>query len=141
MATESDALNRQTDGVTLDTLIDRLGKGAAEEFFERIDGSLRMGDVIHGANVREFRGAFSKVRREGHAQLVVPGRASDGRRGAADVGNSVVVMKMDDFQAVVLAGREQFDWSKAFAPRGGLAPATSAARIVRGTRGARLLRS
>lgn len=141
MATGSKVADSSAEGVTLDTLIDKLGKGAAEEFFERIDGSLRVGDVIHGTNVRESRVAFSKARQDGHAQLVVPGRASDGRRGAVDIGDSVVVMKMDDFQAVVLASRDEFDWGKAFAPHSGLAPATSSAPIVRGARGARILRA
>lgn len=141
MATNSKLAGDEADGVTLGTLIDRLGKGAAEEFFGRIDGSLRAGDVIRGTNVRESRIAFSKARQGGHAQLVVPGRASDGRRGAADVGDSVVVMKMDDFQAVVRAGREAFDWGRAFAPHSGLEPATSSPAIIRGARGARLLRA
>lgn len=141
MATSSKIADAADNGVTLDTLIDRLGKGAAEEFFGRIDGSLRTGDVVHGTNVRESRVAFSKARLDGHAQLVVPGRASDGRRGAADIGDSVVVIKMDDFQAVVRAGRDEFDWGRAFAPHSGLEAATSGAAIVRGARGARLLRA
>ena len=130
---DSDSAAAVIDGVSLDQLADRLGKKAATEFFERVDGSLRNGNVIHATNVRGSRTVFSKARHQGQAQLVVNGR------GVGAVGDSVVIIKMDDLEAVVRAGREPFSWAKTFAPRSGLRPATSSPSIVRGARGRRQL--
>ena len=124
-----------TKVVSLIELSDRLGKVAATELFNRVDPELRSGDVIYAANVRGSRAVFNKVRHKGQAQLVIDGR------GAGDLENSVVIIKMDDFEAVVRAGREPFSWIKAFAPRGGLDAATNSARIVKGARGRRQLKS
>ena len=142
MASRSELVQEPGEQVTLDTLIDRLGPGAAEEFFGRVDGTLREGRVIHTTNVRGARSqaVFTKARNQGQAQLVLPGKAGRGRRREVDVGESVVIMKMDDFEAVVRAGRSEFDWAVTFAPRSGLAAASTSAPIVRGSRGSRQLR-
>lgn len=139
MAGEGETLTRADDGVTFETLVDQLGRGAAEEFFERVDPLLRDGRVIHGTNVRESRTVSSKARHQGQAQLVVPGRSGKRRGGQVHVGDSVVIINMDDLGAVVRAGRAQFDWVDAFAPRGGLPAATNGAKIVQGSRGRRQL--
>lgn len=140
MAQESGIAVKVGQRVTLETLVDRLGRDAAQAFFERVDGTLREGRVIHATNIRETRKAFGKARHQGQAQLVVPGRAGKGRQGETQVGDSVVIIKMDDFEAVVRAGQAPFNWTGAFAPRSGLDPAASGAAIVRGARGRRELR-
>lgn len=122
-----------SEGVSLDELSERLGRDAAAEFFDRVDSTLRTGNVIHATNVRQSRAVFSKARHHGHAQLVINGR------GANEVGDSVIIIKMDDFEAVVRAGREPFSWAKAFAPRSGLGAATNSMQIARGSRGRRQL--
>ncbi|WP_146008531.1 hypothetical protein [Komagataeibacter saccharivorans] len=124
-----------SEGVSLDELSDRLGKEAAAEFFDRVDNTLRTGNVIQPTNVRQSRAVFDKARRHRRALLIISGR------GANEVGDSMVIIKMDDFEAVVRAGREAFSWANAFAPRSGLGAATNSMQIARGSRGRRQLRA
>lgn len=126
------------DGITLEALVDRLGDRAAKEFFSRIDGTLREGTVIVGASVRDARLSFSKAM-TGSAKVVVPGRTSGRRRGSVDPSDGFVIMKIDDLEAVVRAGRDEFDWAQAFAPRAGLDAATTTPSLKRGSRGRRQL--
>lgn len=129
------------ESVSLDTLVDRLGRDAAEVFFERIDDSQRVGRAIYGTTVRESRSVFGKARASGHAHFVVPRRPIKGSEKSTDIGDSIVIMKMEDLEAVVRAAREGFDWVKAFSPRSDLAAALSSAKIVKGSRGKRQLRA
>jgi hypothetical protein len=136
---EKEAPDHRT-GISLEILVDRLGRDAGEEFFGRVDDALREGLVIHGTNVRESRMVFSKARTQGHAQLVVPGRSGTRSGGAADISESLVIITMDDFEAVVKAGRDKFDWVELFSASAGLPQARSRPQLVRGSRGRRDLR-
>jgi hypothetical protein len=124
------------EGISLAALADYLGPRAAAALFDRIDGSLRHGDVIVGTNVRNARVGFSKAHMAGHAQVVVPGRST----ARAKVSDGVVIIKMADLEAVVRAGQEPFDWGREFAPRDGLAAAAMSPELRRGSRGRRQFR-
>ncbi|MFG1393471.1 hypothetical protein [Xanthobacter agilis] len=126
------------EGITFEALVERLGPRAAKEFFDRIDGTLREGTVIVGTSVRDARIGFGKAM-AGSAKVVVPGRVSGQRREAVDPSDGFVIMKIDDLEAVVRAGRDEFDWAQAFAPRAGLAAATTSPALKRGSRGRRQL--
>lgn len=128
-------------GVTRSTLIEQLGEGPGQEFFSRIDGAQRKGEVVVGSNVREARIGFSKVNVR-HAQLVIPGRGGgSAARRATDLADGVVIMKMEDLEAVVKAGQKSFDWAAEFAPRSGLEAAIRTPNLKPGSRGRRTLRA
>jgi hypothetical protein len=129
------------EGISLSALSDRLGSRAAEELFGRIDGSLREGGLIMGTTVRDARIGFSKAYAAGCAQVVVPGRTGSRREGPINPSDGMVIMKLDDLEAVVRAGRDEFDWAKAFAPRSGLEAATTSPILRRGSRGRRQLQA
>ncbi|WP_292531092.1 hypothetical protein [Methylocystis sp.] len=126
------------EGITLQALVDRLGDRAAREFFNRIDGTLREGTVIVGTSVRDARVGFGKAMTSS-AKVVVPGRTSGRRRSSVDPSEGFVIMKIDDLEAVVRAGQDEFDWGQAFAPRAGLEAATTTPVLKRGSRGRRHL--
>ena len=125
------------EGVSLSTLIEHLGTDAANEFFNRVDDAQRDGQEIVGLTVRESRVGFSRAHTSGHAQFVMPIRTGVDRAPSAVLSDSLVVMKMDDFAAVVRAGRNAFDWTREFAPRAGLAAATTTPTLKRSSRGRR----
>lgn len=129
------------DGISLSSLTDRLGPRAAQELFSRIDGSLRQGTVILGTSVRDARLGISKANTAGCAQVVVPGRSSGRRDGSINPSDGMVIMKFDDLEAVVRAGRDEFNWAQAFAPRSGLEAATTSPTLKRGSRGRRQLQA
>ena len=129
-----------SDGISFAELARRLGKKAAEELFVRIDRDLRHGEVILGKNVREARSLFGRLRKEGHVQMVVPGRSDKRASAPADVAEGLVILRIDDLEAVVKAAQDQFSWSQVFAPRSGLPAASSVPAIKRGSRGRRALR-
>jgi len=130
----------QGEGISLETLIDRLGPNAGIEFFNRIDQELRRGATIVGSTVRGSRGGFARAHTTGQAQFVTPGRT--GSRDASEIlSDSLVIMKMDDFEAVVKAAQKPFDWRQEFAPRAGLAAAASKPVLKRGSRGRRQLQA
>lgn len=143
MVTANDGLPRepvaQSQEVSLATLIDHLGVEAAREFFKRIDGQQRRGQVIMGYTVRGSRHSFSRAYTTGQAQFVTPGRPSEYR--PVTFSDSVVIMKMDDFEAVVKAGQKPFDWVQLFAPRAGLEAATTMPTLKRASQGRRQLRA
>ncbi len=128
------------EGVPLSTLVDHLGREAAQEFFSRIDGSLRRGNVIVGTTVRDSRSGFARAHKPGHAQFVTPGRWSGTLKIDQTFSDSVVIIKMDDLEAVVKAGQKPFAWGQEFAPRAGLAAAETFPVLKRGSRGRRQLR-
>lgn len=123
------------EGISLSALTDRLGSAAGLEFFRRIDSALRVGTTVFGMNVRHARLGFSKVHTGGGAQVVIPGR----KGGLRDTSNCMVIMKLDDLEAVVCAGRDEFDWARVFAPRSGLGASTTSPVLRRSSHGRRLL--
>ena len=129
------------EGISLSALADRLGPRAAAALFGTIDRSLRRGNVIIGTNVRNARIGFSKAHTAGHAQFVVPGRSKSRPLAPAKLSDGVLIIKIDDLEAVVRAGQEQFDWAQAFAPQSGLAAATKSPQLKPGSRGRRQLRA
>jgi hypothetical protein len=129
------------EGISLSALADRLGVRAAEELFSRIDGSMREGTMIIGASVRDARVGFSKAQTSGHAQVVISGRSSSGRHKQTNAADGMVILRMDDLEAVVRAAQEKFDWARTFAPRGGLEAATTSPILQRGSRGHRQLKA
>jgi len=128
------------EGISLTALADHLGPRAAEALFSRIDGSSRQGEVIIGTNVRDARIGFSKAQTSGRAQFVVPGRSNLRQQTQTQLSDGIVIISLDDLEAVVRAGQEQFDWAAAFAPRGGLTAATMSPQLKPGSRGRRPLR-
>ena len=138
-AEESAALSGEC--ISLSALADHLGPRAAEVLFSRIDDSLRHGEFIVGTNVRDARIGFSKAQTAGHAQFVIPGRSNSRQQTPTKLSDGVVIIKMDDLEAVVRAGQEQFNWAREFAPRGGLAAATTSPQLKRGSRGRRQLQA
>lgn len=139
-AQAGDLPRRSDEGISLATLADRLGPDAARELFQRIDVSSRRGELICGINVRDARGGFSKTSTTGRVQFVVPGRSHSRPRGPVDPSEGVIIIAMDDFEAVVRAGQQEFDWAREFAPRDGLAAAVVFPQLKRGSRGRRQLR-
>ena len=137
----SEDVRKGSDCISLPELAELIGQGPAEEFFERIDQDSRFGDVIVGTNVRQARTSFSKVHTPGHAQLVVPGRSPNRRGSIASLSDSVVIMRMEDLEAVVQAAHDEFSWIDEFSPRPGLAAATKSPVLKRGSRGRRQLRA
>jgi hypothetical protein len=129
------------EGISLSSLTDRLGPRAAQELFSRIDGSLRQGTLIIGTSVRDARMGFSKANTAGCAQVVVPGRSGGRQNSPINPSDGMVIMKLDDLEAVVRAGRDEFDWAQAFAPRSGLEAATTTPTLKRGSRGRRQLQA
>lgn len=129
------------DGISLSALTDSLGSKAAQEFFNRIDGSQRNGTTIIGTTVRNARAGFSKAKAACTAQVVVPGRSGSRREGPINPSDGLVIIKMDDLAAVVRAGQGEFDWTRAFAPRNGLKAATTSPALKRGSRGSRQLQA
>jgi len=130
----------EAQGVSYSTLVDHLGADAAKELFNRIDGSQRKGEVILGANVRDARAGFSRAK-SGNAQFVVVGRSTGRRTSNKAFADSMVLINMDDFEAVVKAAQKRFDWTQEFAPRAGLAAATETPVLKRGSRGRRQLQA
>jgi len=137
----TERLSSAKEGISLSALEDRLGPRAAQELFSRIDGALRQGTVIIGTSVREARIGFSKAHTAGCAQVVVPGRSSSRQQGPVNPSDGLVIIKMDDLEAVVRAGRNEFDWAQTFAPRSGLEAATTSPILKRGSRGRRQLQA
>lgn len=131
----------QEEGISLTTLIDHLGPDAGIEFFNRIDQEQRRGATIVGSTVRGSRGGFARAHTTGQAQFVTPGRTNGSREASEILSDSVVIMKMDDFEAVVKAAQKPFDWRQEFAPRAGLAAAVSTPALKRGSRGRRQLQA
>lgn len=131
----------QEEGISLATLIAHLGPDAGIEFFNRIDKEQRRGTTIVGSTVRGSRSGFTRAHTTGQAQFVTPGRASGLRESSELLSDSVVIMNMDDFEAVVRAAQKPFDWRQEFAPRAGLAAATTTPALKRGSRGRRQLRA
>jgi putative sterol carrier protein len=125
------------NGISLSALADSLGLKAAQEFLSRIDDSQRDGTMILGTTVRNARAGFSKAKAACPAQVVVPGRSGSRREGPINPSDGLVIIKMDDLAAVVRAGRGEFDWTEAFAPRRGLEAATTSPMLKRGSRGRR----
>jgi hypothetical protein len=125
-------------GITLPALADRLGARAAQELFNRIDRSLRKGTVVVGTSVREARSGFSKAHTAGCAQVVIS-RHGSSAHGQIDPSDGLVIIKIEDLEAVVKAAREEFDWARVFAPRSGLEAASSTPTLKRGSRGRRKL--
>jgi hypothetical protein len=129
------------EGISLTELAHRLGTKAAEELFGRIDRDQRHGELILGKNVREARSMFGRLQKEGHVQVVVPGRSDKRTRAEADTSEGLVILRIDDLEAVVKASRDEFNWAQAFAPRSGLPAASSAPALKRGSRGRRTFRA
>jgi hypothetical protein len=129
----------KSGGITLSALEGRLGAPAARELFSRVDRSLREGDTIFGTSVREARSGFHKVHAPGHVQVVTPGRITAYQADLSSTPDSLVILKLEDLEAVVQAGRGDFDWAKTFSPRGGLEAALSTPKLKRGSRGRRQL--
>ena len=131
----------QDEGISLATLMDLLGPDAGIEFFNRIDQEQRRGATIVGSTVRGSRGGFARARTTGQAQFVTPGRTNGSREASEILSDSVVIMKMNDFEAIVKAVKKPFDWRQEFAPRAGLAAAVTTPALKRGSRGRRQLQA
>jgi hypothetical protein len=144
VATERDTVESESDAsdsVSLSQLIDKLGEGSGQELFERMDSNLRHGDRLYGKTVRAARQSLSASRIEGHAQLVMPGRAGSGARIAeADSVDGILMISLNDLEAVVKANNPNFDWAEEFAPRRDLPVATTPIVTRSGVRGQRLLK-
>ena len=128
-------------GITLSALTDRLGPHAAQELLSRIDHSQRRGTTITGTNVRGARTGFSKAQTEGCVQVVLRGAGSKKLRTRVYTDDSLVIIKMVDFAAVVRAGQGDYDWVQAFQPRSGLEAATISPILQRGSTGRRELKT
>jgi|GEM_PF-2156238 len=116
----------------------RLGPRAAGELFERVDKAQREGSVIHGRNVRDARSSFGRIQQEGNVQVVVA-RSGGKRSRPPSVSDGLVIIRIDDLEAVVKAAQRPFDWASAFAPRNDLPAATSVPELNQGSRGRRAL--
>jgi hypothetical protein len=134
--------------ITLAELKHRLGAKAAEELFVRIDKEQLKGLMILGRNIREARAKFGKVQKEKNVQVVVRGNVGKHRyassrtsEASSRTSEGLVILRIDDLEAVVKAAQQDFNWAKAFAPRSDLPAATEVPEIKRGSRGRRTLSS
>lgn len=129
----------ESESFTLDSLAAQLGnRDAAAALFSRIDGDLRVGKNMRGLTIRETRATVGKARVSGKAQLVAPGRPG-GSKAAIDVGEALVIVKVDDLAEVVRAAHSGFSWSDLFSPRADLNAAVTLPARTQGSRGRRQL--
>lgn len=119
-------------------LVDRLGPASGAELFERIDSQFRRGDRVVGTTVRAARESFSAARFSRHARLVMRGRAG-GARATEEIEQGMVMIALEDLEAVVKAGQREFDWLAEFAPRHDLPTATASLVLRPGAPARRML--
>ena len=120
-------------------LVHRLGARAAEELFGRIDKDLRHGEMILGRNVRDARPVLGRLRKGGNVQVIISERSRP-KRTRGGTSECLIVLRIDDLEAVVKATHHEFNWAHAFAPRSDLPAAASVPTIKRGSHGHRTLR-
>ena len=126
----------ETATITRAELVARLGEGAGEELFERLDESYRDDERAILANVREARQSFSGAVVRGHARMVKARRAA--RAGAADAPEEMVLIGLSDLEAVVKASAADFSWASAFARRRDLPTASEPLFLRPGVSGRKL---
>jgi hypothetical protein len=128
--------SEKAKGFSLKALSDYLGPHAARMLFSRFDKDSRQGNIVWGKNVREARKSFGSIG-SAKAQIVMPKLGHGRRASEADLGEGVILIRMDDLQAVIDAGRGECDWAARFAPVKGLAAATRLPETAKGSRGSR----
>lgn len=126
--------------LTLSDLVGRLGPASGAELFERIDSQFRRGNHVFGTTVRAARESFGAARVPGHARLVVKGRPGRGR-DVSEAVEGMVMIALEDLEAVVKANQTEFDWLAEFAPRRDLPTATTPLIVRSGVSARRMLRA
>lgn len=126
-------------GLSLSYLVERLGQAPGTELFERMDQSLRFGERVIGTTVRAARKSFATARVSRHARVVVAGRPGGARALSEEAKESMVMIALEDLEAVVKAAQADFDWAAEFSPRRDLLTATCPIVIRSGIPGRRML--
>lgn len=127
-------------GVTLRYLVDRFGPASGKALFERMDGNFRQGDRVYGTPIRTARETFGAARKSGHARLVVRGRPGGAEASRQELDEGMLMIGLDDFEAIVKASRVEFDWRAEFTPRADLQTATMPLVVRSGAPGRRMLK-
>lgn len=132
-------------GVTLDELKRRLGPWAAVKLIERINTeplrrlAVQVEALADSGLVSKGRAKVAKVWNEKSVRTGVRLRIGGRRLRASRASESVVILRIDDLEAVVKAAQQDFNWAEAFAPRSDLPAASEAPEIKRGSLGRRVL--